>query len=170
MSNTNQLKYYSIVSLKYFAFIFFLIGGFLAYDGLNILIHANQYEDGLLKVDSLFAGPAGSGAGGELTSYAVGVVGNTNTNTTLMLGTTGTKYVDSIGHRFMNSNEVLIPVWFRGDGILTLRRNSDSKYFPFISILKNVCFYLLCFNGPFLSLWLVQRKLKKKYNLTFKKS
>ena len=168
MQQSKPIWKYIIVSLLMMVtFILFVVGLFLNYDGLNILLHANQYEYGELRVDSLFAGPAGSGAGGELTSYAVGVVDDVNT--ALMIGTTGTDYVDSISHQFIVLNAtVLIPVWFREDGALTLKRNSDNEQFPLMSILSQVLFYLLCFNGPFIGLWLIQRRLKKKYNINEK--
>ena len=161
--NKPILKYIVTYLLMLATFALFVIGLFLSYDGVNILLHANQYKPGELRVDSLFAGPAGSGAGGELTSYAVGVV--SDATTTLMLGSTGTDYVDSIGHRFIGLNEeVIIPVWFREDGILTLTRNAGNFQFPLKTILLKVLFYLLCFNCPFLCLWYIKRRLEKKYN------
>ncbi len=132
------------------------------YDGLNILIHSNDYHSGQLKVNDFPNGPSDAGPG--VTIRAAGVVED-GTNTGLILGNDDSKYVDSILNRYAQKQEVLLPVWYKSDGKLTIDRYEHEESFPFWRIMKKVLTFLTVFNVPLIVLIVLQRRLKKRYKI-----
>jgi hypothetical protein len=131
-------------------------------DGIKILFNVRNYNSGILKVNKLLDGPTGSGSGNVSTIYAEGYVGD-SIKTILMLGTTQEHSTDSVMKiHHTKDKTVRLPVWYKPNGQLTLKRYKNEKGFPVWRIAGKVFLYFAVFNGPFIILWVIRRNLKKK--------
>lgn len=156
-----ELLYYSVVVSKYVAAFIFIIRVILNSDGLSILINYKGYRPGELKVNNFPNGPSVAGPG--LTVRASGVVDGNSTG--IILGNNGTIYVDSILNRYAQELEILLPVWYRKDGKLTIDRYKHEESFPFWRVARKVVVLLAVFNAPLIVLIILQRRLKKRYKI-----
>jgi len=161
MNNHIGLRYNVLGVLKFFSFVLFIIGGIINYDGLRIVLSSKSYSAGLLRVKSLYGGTGAEG--GNTVYYAKGNVDTLETS--ILIGQIGTAYTDSLVQRF-SEKEVLLPIWYRPDGKLTLERFSNEDQFPYCRIWKKLTLLFVCFNMPFLSFWFWQFKIKN--SKTFK--
>lgn len=158
---SDSLTYNLILTLKYFTFILFIIGLLFNADGFQIAINSKNYLSGNMLVDSLHSGVAVTGP--QSTVSATGKVDSVRM--AIVLGNSETDYVDSILSRHSEGQNIVIPVWYKSDGKLTIDRYKGETSFPVWRIISRLILYVLCLNGPFLLFWILQRHMKKKEKL-----
>jgi hypothetical protein len=147
--------------LSFFKFGFFglfLIGIFLNADGVRIIASRNQYKPGILKIDSITGGAVGEVQESTIRGY--GLVDSIHTG--VILGNVSSANTQDILSDLEDNVAVLIPVWYKANGKLTLDRFPDEKEFPIERIYKKLFYNAVLFFGPFIVVLVWQIRLKRK--------
>lgn len=156
--NSIDLRYAFSKVLAFGTFILFIFGVLIEYDGISIMINSKHYRAGVLKGDSVIATPTAKSH--QSTIYVIGDVNSVHT--AIILGNTETFYTDSVLTVFTKQKSVLLPVWYRPDGEMTIARFKKEKEFPFWRVSKKTLLYFLFFCSPFILTLLWQARLRHK--------
>jgi|SRR5688572_26242841 len=150
--------------LKIFLAMFFVIGLIMNYDGYEILRNQKNYKPGLLKFDSLYHssddqyGNSSPAFWGHVDSIATGITFDQEDSPEMKV------FFENISL----GKEASIPVWFRADGKLTLHRYPLEVTFPKKRIWEKVIMFILFLNVPLIAVWIIDLRLKRKYQKTEK--
>lgn len=148
--------------LTFATFIPLIFGILIEYDGLSIMLQSNLYKDGILRGDSIETSPTSKSQ--QSAVYVLGYADSVYTS--ILVGNTETFYTDSVLDVFTNTKSVLLPVWYKPDGELTIERYKNEKEFPFWRVTKKTMLYFIAFCSPFILtlIWRVRlgKKLKKE--------
>jgi hypothetical protein len=147
METEESPLYNALGCLKFFLSVPFIVGIIWNWDGFQILSNNKDYKDGILKVTSYNYDRGVEG--GDPTLFGVGMVDSIQTAITI------SEDMDSIS----------IPIWYKADGKLSVRKYPNESEFPFWRIFWKWIFYIGLFNGPFIGLGIWQLILKRKLKL-----
>jgi hypothetical protein len=129
------------------------------YDGYEILSNIDNYEAGLLKIDSF-----SSGVGAEGGSSTVRAHGHVNfVPTEIIVGSGDSGETIRILNAHEKNNDFRLPVWYKPDGRLTLDRYPEEHTLSGKRIWKSVLQLALFLNLPLPMVWLIDWRLRKKY-------
>lgn len=141
--------------LRIFAFVPLVGGIMFSIDGINMLRQADEFRAGVAQVDSI-----SQDSDGGLKIFDAHVHVDT-VRTTVILGKEGSHYTDSIFHLMAADTVIYIPVWYKDDGLLTIKRHSYERQYPTDRIKRKLRWIILGLVMPFFVLHAVVVYLKR---------